>query len=56
MTIAPYLVELTEEQKKLAEWWTKNVFQRPIPKKKRHRRKKKQEEQVETTQTSNKMI
>lgn len=39
MTIAPYSIELTEEQKKLAEWWTKNVFQRPMPKKKRRRRK-----------------
>ena len=44
MTIAPYSIELTEEQKKLAEWWTKNVFQRPMPKKRR--RKKKKEEPV----------
>ena len=43
MTIAPYSIELTEEQKKLAEWWTKNVFQRPMPKKRRRRKKKKEE-------------
>ena len=42
MTIAPFYMELTEEQKKLAEWWTKNVFQRPMPKKRRRRKKKKE--------------
>ena len=42
MTIAPYSIELTEEDKKLAEWWTKNVFQRPTPKKRRRRKKKKE--------------
>ena len=42
MTIAPFYMELTEEQKKLAEWWTKNVFQRPTPKKRRRRKKKKE--------------
>ena len=39
MTIAPYSIELTEEDKKQIEWLTKNVIRRPIPKKKRRRRK-----------------
>ena len=43
MTIAPYSIELTEEQKKNIEWLTKNVIRRPMPKKRRRRKKKKEE-------------
>lgn len=39
MTIVPYLIELTEEDKKQIEWLTKNVIRRPTPKRKRRRRK-----------------
>ena len=42
MTIAPYSIELTEEQKKNIEWLTKNVIRRPMPKKRRRRKKKKE--------------
>ena len=42
MTITPYSVELTEEQKKNIEWLTKNVIRRPMPKKRRRRKKKKE--------------
>lgn len=40
MTIAPYSIELTEEDKKQIDWWVKNVIRRPIPKKRRRKKKK----------------
>ena len=43
MTIAPYSIELTEEDKKKIEWWKRNLLRRPMQKR---RRKKKKEEPV----------